>query len=461
MVKKNKPAATMDDPLLLSRVQFALNISFHILFPTITLGLAWMLVFFKCRFKRTGDDKWMKAYFYWVKIFALTFALGVVSGITMPFQFATNWPGFLATVGNIAGPILAYEVLIAFFLEGTFIGVMLFGFKRMPNWFHTLATVLVALGATISSFIILTLVSWMVTPAGFEMRDGVAHATSWFDIIFNPSALYRFAHMMLAAAMTTSFLLAGIAAYRWLRRDRSPEMLAVLRTGVYTAVVFSLLQIGVGDIHGVSTSKHQPQTMAAAEALWKTTKGAPFVVFAVPDDATQTNAVEISIPRMASLLMTHRWDGEVKGIDAFPEHPKVAPVFYAFRVMVYLGFLMTFVALAAAWVVKRKKGLTPFWAKTLVMFTFSGWIATLAGWYVTEMGRQPYLVQGVLKTADAATKAGTGMLTGSFLLYLASYVILLPAYIVTIFYLARKAASGDAAARLPGEATTANSSSEP
>ncbi len=439
----------MDDPLLLSRVQFALNISFHILFPTITLGLAWMLVFFKCRFKRTGDDKWMKAYFYWVKIFALTFALGAVSGITMPFQFATNWPGFLETVGNIAGPILAYEVLIAFFMEGTFIGVMLFGYRRVPNWLHTLATTLVALGATISAFIILTLVSWMVTPAGFEMRDGVAHATSWFDIVFNPSAMYRFVHMMLAAAMTTSFLLAGIASYRWLRGDRSPEMLAVLRTGVYTAFIFSVLQIGAGDLHGVSTSEHQPQTMAAAEALWKTEKGAPFVVFAIPDAATQTNAFEITLPRMASLLMTHQWDGEVKGIDAFPEHPEVAPVFYAFRVMTYLGFAMTFVALAATWVVKRKKGLTPFWAKTLVVFTFSGWVATLAGWYVTEMGRQPYLVQGVLKTADAATQAGTGMLTGTFLLYLASYVILLPAYLVTIFYLARKAAAGAVDTRSP------------
>lgn len=430
----------MDDPLLLSRIQFALNISFHILFPTITLGLAWMLVFFKCRFKRTGDDKWMKAYFYWVKIFALTFAIGVVSGITMPFQFATNWPGYLETVGNIAGPILAYEVLIAFFMEGTFIGVMLFGYKRIPNWFHTLSTTLVALGATLSAFIILTLVSWMVTPAGFEMREGIAHATSWFDIIFNPSNLHRFVHMMLAAAMTTSFLLAGVAAYRWLKSDRSPEVLAVLRTGVYSALVFSLIQIGAGDLHGVNTSIHQPQTMAAAEAIWKTEKGAPFIIFAIPDDATQSNSYEIALPRMASILMTHQYDGEVKGIDAFPDHPSVAPVFYSFRVMVYLGFLMALVALCATWVVKKRRGLTPFWAKTLVVFTFSGWVATLAGWYVTEMGRQPFLVQGVLRTADAATTAGTGMLTGTFLLYLGSYIILLPAYIVTIFYLARRAA---------------------
>lgn len=373
--------------------------------------------------------------------FALTFALGVVSGITMPFQFATNWPGYLETVGNIAGPILAYEVLVAFFLEGTFIGVMLFGYKRIPNWFHTLSTTLVAIGATTSAFIILSLISWMVTPAGFEMRDGIAHATSWFDIIFNPSCLYRFVHMMLAAAMTTSFLLAGVAAYRWLKNDRSAEVLAVLRTGVYAALVFSLLQIVAGDLHGVSTSIHQPQTMAAAEAIWKTENGAPFIVFAIPDAETQTNAFEVSIPRMASILMTHQYDGEVKGIDAFPDHPSVAPVFYSFRIMVYLGFLMTLVALGATWVVKKRRGLTPFWAKTLVVFTFSGLVATLAGWYVTEMGRQPYLVQGVLKTADAATAAGTGMLTGTFLLYLGSYVILLPAYIITIFYLARRAAA--------------------
>lgn len=431
----------MDDSLFLSRLQFALNISFHILFPTVTLGLAWALVFFKCRYKRTKDEKWMQAYSFWVKIFGITFALGAVTGFTMPFQFATNWPGYLETVGNIAGPILAYEVLLAFFLEGTFIGVILFGRNIIPNWLHTLSTTLVALGATISSFIILSLISWMLTPAGFEMRGGAACAVSWADIVINHSTLYRFAHMMTASAITASFLMAGVSAYRRLRGDRSPAVSAVLRTGVYSALAFSLLQVGVGDLHGFNTTRNQPQTMAAAEAVWETEKGAPFIIFAIPDAETRTNRYEIAVPGLAGFLMTHDFSGEVKGIAEFPEHPQVAPVFYAFRVMVYAGGLMLVTALAAAWTLRKKKDLSPGWCRLLVLFTFSGWVATLAGWYVTEMGRQPWLVQGVLKTADAATRAGSGMILSTFALYLLSYIVLLPAYIFTIFHLARKHAA--------------------
>ena len=257
----------VNDALILHRIQFAANMSFHILFPTISIAMAWVLLFFKLRSNRTGDPKWMQAYAFWVKIFALTFALGVVSGITMSFQFGTNWPGYMRAVGNIAGPLLAYEVLTAFFLEATFLGVMLFGMKRVSNRVHTLATVLVAGGTSLSAFWILALNSWMQTPVGFEMIDGVVHAKDWWAIIFNPSFPYRFAHMMTACFVTVSFLLAGISAYRWWRGDRAPAVLAALRTGVVMAAVLVPAQIFLGDLHGLNTLEHQPAKVAAMEVI--------------------------------------------------------------------------------------------------------------------------------------------------------------------------------------------------
>lgn len=428
----------MNDVLFLSRLQFALNIGVHILFPSVTVGLSWILVFFRYRYIRTANAKWMQAYSFWLKIFGITFTLGVITGVTMPFQFATNWPRYMEIVGNIAGPILAYEVLTAFFLEGTFIGVILFGQKHLSNRFHTFCAFLVALGATISSFIILSLASWMVTPDGFEMRDGMAHALLWWEIVFNPSSLYRFAHMMIASAVTAAFLMGGVSAYRQLRGDTSLDVQVSLRTGIYTAAIFSFAQIIVGDLHGWNTNKHQAQTMAVAEAVWHKQRGAPLVLFAIPDSETQTNQCEISIPKLGSFLMTHHFDGEVRGISSFADHPPVLPVFFSFRIMVYLGILMACVSAISSWLLKRKNSLSPTMCKILVLFTFSGWIATLAGWCVTEMGRQPWLVQGVLKTADAVTHTGSGMVKSTFVLYLIGYMILVPLYILTIFYLARK-----------------------
>ena len=246
------------DALLLARIQFAANMTFHILFPTISISLGWVLLFFKLRYVKTKNEYWMDAYQFWVKIFALTFALGVVSGITMSFQFGTNWPGFMEKVGNIAGPLLAYEVLTAFFLEATMLGVMLFGRERVSVRMHTTATLLVAAGTTLSAFWILALNSWMHTPAGFVMIDGQAHVTSWLQVIFNPSFPYRFTHMMLASGLTVAFLVAGVSAYRWLRDDRGAEVMAGLKTGVYLAAVLIPLQIVAGDLHGVNTLEHQP-----------------------------------------------------------------------------------------------------------------------------------------------------------------------------------------------------------
>ena len=283
------------DPLLLARLQFAANITFHILFPTISIAMGWFLLFFKTRFVATGEQHWMDAYQFWVKIFALTFALGVVSGITMSFQFGTNWPGFMNTVGNVAGPLLAYEVLTAFFLEATFLGIMLFGRGRVSEGVHTLATWLVALGTTASAFWILALNSWMHTPAGFEMINGQAHVTSWFEVIFNPSFPYRMTHMLLASGLTGSFLLAGISAYRWLKNDRALDVMASLRTGVMVAAVLIPVQIFVGDLHGLNTLKYQPAKLAAMEGIWETQQGVPAVLFAIPDQATQSNLYEIAL----------------------------------------------------------------------------------------------------------------------------------------------------------------------
>lgn len=277
------------DALILARMQFAANITFHILFPTISIALGWFLIFFKTRFLSTGQAHWMAAYQFWIKIFALTFAIGAVSGITMSFQFGTNWPGFMNTVGNVAGPLLAYEVLTAFFLEATMLGIMLFGRGRVSEWVHTLATWLVAFGTTASAFWILALDSWMQTPSGFEMIDGKAYVLSWFDVIFNPSFPFRMIHMLLASGLTVAFLVAGLSAFRWLKGDRSQEIQATLRVGVGVAAVLIPVQILVGDLHGLNTLAHQPAKLAAMEGIWHTEKGVGAVLFAIPDAKTQSN----------------------------------------------------------------------------------------------------------------------------------------------------------------------------
>jgi len=441
--------AATPDALLLHRIQFGANITFHILFPTITIALAWVLLFFKLRFNRTGEAKWMEAYVFWVKVFAVTFALGVVSGITMSFQFGTNWPGFMETVGNIAGPLLAYEVMTAFFLEATFLGIMLFGAKRVSNRAHTLATVLVAVGTTLSAFWILVLNSWMQTPAGFEMRANeagrlVAHATDWWAILFNPSFPYRFAHMMTACFVTVAFLLAGISAYRWLRGERTPAVLAVLRTGVVIAAVLVPAQIGLGDLHGLNTLQHQPAKIAAMEGIWETQARAPAVLFAIPDSEARENRFEIAIPGLASLYLKHDLDGVVQGLNDFVgRHPSVGPVFWAFRVMVGTGMLMLLTGVLAAYALRRhaKRGIAlPAWLlRGLVWMSFSGWVATVAGWYVTEMGRQPWLVHGVLTTAQAAAATPAPMLAATLAMYLTVYLGLVVSYVSVVFYMARKA----------------------
>jgi cytochrome d ubiquinol oxidase subunit I len=427
------------DPVTLARIQFAANISFHILFPTITIAMGWLLLFFKLRHRISGDAKWMQAYGFWVKVFALSFALGVVSGITMSFQFGTNWPGYMNTVGNIAGPLLAYEVLSAFFLEATFLGVMLFGRSRVSDGMHTLATFLVAAGTTLSAFWILSLNSWMQTPAGHTMIAGQAHVASWLAVVFNPSFPYRLAHMLLASGLTASFLMAGVSAFQWLRGDRSPAVMAALRTGVFVATALIPVQIFVGDQHGLNTFHHQPAKVAAMEGVWETERGAPALIFAIPNERTRRNDYAVGIPQLASLILTHRSDGEIRGLNEFDgKHPPVAPVFWAFRVMVGTGMLMLAVSWLAAWSLRRGRQPWPWIARALVAMSFSGWLATLAGWYVTEIGRQPWLVTGLLLTRDAASATPAPMIGISLGMYLSVYALLIVSYVCVVFHMASK-----------------------
>ena len=427
------------DALLLSRLQFALNISFHILFPTITIALGWFLFYFKLRSNLSGHPVWMRIYRFWVRVFALTFALGVVSGVTMSFQFGTNWPGFMEKAGNIAGPLLGYEVLTAFFLEATFLGIMLFGMRRVPNWLHTLATFVVAAGTTLSAFWILSLNSWLHTPQGHEVIDGVIYAKDWSAIIFNPSFPYRFSHMLLASGLTASFLIAGLSAYRLLIGDNKIAPKLALKTATYTAAVLIPLQILAGDMHGLNTLEHQPQKVAAMEGVWETEQGAPLLLFAIPDEQERTNHAELAIPNLASFILTHELDGEIKGLNEFRgEHPPVAPVFYSFRVMVGMGVLMLFAAWAGSYYLLRRGELPDWLGKLFIAMSFSGWVATLAGWYVTEVGRQPYLVSGVLRTADAVTGLPPQNIGLSFALYAVIYAVLMVAYIRTLTLMCRK-----------------------
>ncbi|WKB52602.1 cytochrome ubiquinol oxidase subunit I [Eleftheria terrae] len=431
------------DALMLSRIQFAANITFHILFPTISIALGWTLLFFRWRWLRTQAAGWLTAYRFWTKVFALTFALGVVSGITMSFQFGTNWPGFMERVGNVAGPLLGYEVLTAFFLEATFLGVMLFGHGKVSERVHLLATFLVAFGTTMSAFWILSLNSWLQTPAGHEIVNGEFHVRSWLEVVFNPSFPYRLAHMLLASGLTVAFLLAGLSAWQLLRGTANRATARVLRVGLTVAAVLIPVQIFVGDLHGLNTLKHQPQKIAAMEGVWQTERGAPLLLFALPDEQQRRNHFELGIPRAASLILTHDADGEIRGLDEFRgAHPPVAPLFFGFRVMVGVGVLMLAVSWMGVWLYRRHgwqaERLPRAYLWLVAGMTFSGWVATVAGWYVTEIGRQPFIVHGLLRTADVAARVPPPMIALTLAAYLAVYLALIVAYIAVLRYMAEK-----------------------
>jgi cytochrome d ubiquinol oxidase subunit I len=342
----------------------------------------------------------------------------------------------MLAVGNIAGPLLGYEVLTAFFLEATFLGVMLFGMERVSTRVHILAAVMVAVGTTLSAFWILALNSWMQTPAGHVMDGDALIAGDWLEVIFNPSFPYRFTHMMLASGLTASFLVAGLSAWRLLQDAADEGALQTLKVGVLAAALLAPLQIVVGDLHGLNTLEHQPAKIAAMEAAWKTQKGTPLVLFAIPNELAGRNDYAIEIPKLASFVLKHDLDAEIRGLEEFmPDIAPVAPVFFAFRVMVGVGALMLALAWFGAW--RLRKRAPPRWLLwAFAGMTFSGWVATLAGWIVTEIGRQPWLVTGILRTADAAGRVAEASLGASVTGYALVYGVMLLAYMVTLTHMA-------------------------
>ena len=415
------------DPVLLSRVQFAFVISFHILFPAFTIGLASWLAMLEFLWLRTGRAVYIELYRFWVKLFAVSFAMGVVSGIVMSYQFGTNWSRFSEATGSVLGPLLAYEVLTAFFLESSFLGVMLFGWNRVGRGLHFFATLMVALGTLISTFWILSANSWMQTPAGYELRDGIFHPADWWAIVFNPSFPYRLVHMTLAAFLTTCFVIGGVAAW-YLWRGRAREHASVmLRMAVGFAAIVAPIQILAGDLSGLNALEHQPAKIAAVEAHWETGRGVPLILFAVPDEAAESNRHVVEIPRLGSLILTHEWDGEVRGLKEWApqDRPPVAIPFYSFRIMVGIGFLMLIVGLAGLLLWWRGRLTTSRWFLLLAMaMTPSGFLAVLTGWFTAEVGRQPYVVYGMMRTADAVSPVAGASVATSLAAFVVSYTIL-------------------------------------
>lgn len=395
------------DQVLLSRIQFAFTISFHIIFPAFTIGLASFLAVIEGLWLKTKKQVYQEIYKFWGKIFAVTFGMGVVSGVVMSYQFGTNWSNFSDKVGNVLGPLLGFEVFTAFFLESSFLGIMLFGFNKVSKKVHFISTLIVAIGTTISAFWILSAISWMHTPTGFEIKDdGLFYPLNWLEIIFNPSFPYRFLHMLTAAYLTTSFVIGGVGSFYLLNNCYKEHAKIMLFMAVLMALFVAPVQIFIGDQHGLNTLKYQPVKVSAMEGIWDTEKGAALNIIGFPDKEEEKTKYAVQIPYASSLILTHSLNGEIKGLKEWSkdERPPVATVFYSFRIMVGIGFLMVFTGLAGLYLYLKKKLYHAKWFQYWYMLMSpSGFIAVLAGWFVTEVGRQPYIVYNILRTADMAS----------------------------------------------------------
>lgn len=431
------------DPLLLSRMQFAFVVSFHAIFPVFTIGLASYIALLHGLYFKTNNPAWDRLALFWTKVFAVVFGMGVVSGIVMSFQFGTNWSNFSQAASNFLGPILSYEVVTAFFLEAAFLGVLLFGRGKVPQGVHLFAAIMVAIGTFISSFWILSANSWMHTPAGVELIDNRFHVTSWMEAIFNPSFPYRFAHMAMASFLTGGFVVAGVSAW-FLLRGRDPEAnRRALSMCLWLLLFLAPAQAVVGDFHGLNTLEHQPAKVAAMEGNWETSTNVPLLLFAIPDQEAQTNHFEIGIPNLASIILTHSPSGEVPGLNetALEEQPPVLIVFWAFRVMVGIGLLMIAVSLVGLLMRRKAKVYQhPGYLKTLVAMIPMPFVAVLAGWVVTESGRAPWLVYGMMTHAEGVTPSLTGPMA---LFTLVGYVLVYAVvFYVGIYYLSRVVRNG-------------------
>ena len=436
------------DATFLARIQFAFTVSFHIIFPSFTIGLAAFIATLLVRWRLTGQEHLHRLARFWTKIFAVSFAMGVVSGIVLSYEFGTNWSGFSRIVGNVLGPLLGYEVLTAFFLEASFLGIMLFGWNRVSPNLHMTSAVLVAIGTSLSAFWILAANSWMQTPAGHEVRDGIAYPVSWLEIIFNPSFPYRFSHMFTAAYLTTSLVVAAVGARYLLTGRFVEESKTMLRMGIGMVAILAPLQLFIGDQHGLNTLQHQPAKVAAMEAHWDGNEPADLVLFAWPSESQEKNLFEISIPNFASVILTHTWDGRIKGLKDFApqDRPPVKPVFFAFRVMVGLGLLMIAAGLIGAFLWWRGALFNTQWfLRPLSMSWPAGFIAILAGWWVTETGRQPWLATGIVRTADAASPVSAGAVLTTLVLFVIVYGIV---FSMGIYYINRLIEKGPAGASI-------------
>lgn len=420
------------DAVLLSRIQFGFTIGYHILWPAFTIGIATFIAFLSFLFWRTGRPVYGVLMRFWMRIFAFGFGMGVVTGVVLSYEIGTNWSGFSHAAGNVVGPMFMYEALTAFFLEAGFIGIMLFGEERVGRGMHSFACCMVALGSLMSATWILAANSWMQTPAGYSVdAQGIFHVASWWAAVFTPSFPYRLAHMVCASYVTGSFVVMGVSAFHLWRGQHIEPSRVAFSMGLWAALVLTPTQIVLGDLHGRNTLAYQPTKVAAMEGLWDTTRGAPMTVIAWPDMAAETDRFAIDIPHLASVYLTHSWNGEVQGLKAVAasDRPNVPIVFFAFRIMVGIGVLLLAMALTGTVLRWRGKLFAARWFQVAAMAaTPLGFLAVLAGWVVTETGRQPFLVYGLLRTTQAAAPIATGAVLASLLVFFVIYNILLLAF---------------------------------
>ena len=426
----------------LARFQFAFTMSFHIIFPVFTIGLASYLAVLEGLWLVKRDQAYLKLFDYWKKIFAITFGMGVVSGIVISYQFGTNWAVFADKAGPVIGPLMGYEVLTAFFLEAGFLGIMLFGLKRVGPGLHFFSTIVVAVGTLISAFWIVSVNSWMQTPAGYTIgANGQYLPADWWAIVFNPSFPYRLVHMVLAAYLTTAFMVGAVGGGHLLANSSSRQARIMLSMAMWMAVIATPLQIAAGDIQGLNTLEFQPAKIAAMEGEFETTKPAPLILFGVPDDAAQTTRYVVEVPLLGSLILTHSLDGEIKGLKAFPvdARPKSLVPFFTFRIMVGIGFLMLGVGLWSLLQRLRSRLFTDRWLhRAVLVMGPSGFIAVLAGWYTTETGRQPFTIYGLLKTADSLSPVSAPAVGASLIAFIVVYFIVFGAGVFYMFRLMRR-----------------------